>query len=223
MNISTNNANKLFRDGLKIGFLLQLGSIGPICMLLFRLSLSLPIGKLLLGVIGITLSDVIYIALAVLSISAIMKKIQRYQHIFDIVVGLALIVFGILFVTAGHVVDSNTFQGHDLFFWLFGLNIANPITILCITGIFSLELSKRNMNLKESSVFAFGFLLATPLFTTLVVLIGSFAGRVFPGVIVQMVNAMMGLVLIFLGVKNIFFKDKKLKSIKRDVKCSKKK
>ena len=211
MNFFVKNANGLFRDGLKIGFLLQVGGIGPICMLVFRLSLSLPIAKLLLGIAGIMLADVIYIGLAVLSISAIMKKIQGYQRIFDIVVGIALMVFGVLFITAGHVVDSNTFQGHDLFLWLFGLTIANPITILFIAGIFSLEISKRNMNLKESGVFAFGFLLATPIFLTIVALIGSLAGRVFPSVITQVINAMMGFVLVFLGARNIFFKDKKRK------------
>ncbi|MCA6071499.1 MAG: LysE family transporter [Endomicrobium sp.] len=208
MNLSVKNANKLFRDGLRIGLLLQVGGIGPICMLVFRLSLSLPIAKLLLGIVGITLADIIYTGLAVLSISAIMKKIQGYRRIFDIVVGIALMVFGVSFIAAGHVVDSNTFQGHNLFFWLFGLTIANPITILFVTGIFSLEISKRSMNLKESGVFASGFLLATPIFLTFVALVGSLAGRVFPSVIIQIINTMMGFVLVFLGARNIFFKDK---------------
>ncbi|MDR3092555.1 MAG: LysE family transporter [Endomicrobium sp.] len=211
MNLSVKNANKLFRDGLRIGLLLQVGGIGPICMLVFRLSLSLPIAKLLVGIVGITLADVIYTGLAVLSISAIMKKIQGYQRIFDIVVGIALMVFGVLFITAGHVVDSNTFQGHDLFFWLFGLTIANPITILFITGIFSLEISKRNMNLKESGVFAFGFSLAAPIFLTFVASVGSLTGKIFPSVIIQIINTMMGFVLVFLGARNIFFKGKKKK------------
>jgi threonine/homoserine/homoserine lactone efflux protein len=232
MNISVKNPNKLFLDGLKIGFLLQLGSIGPTCMLLFRLSLSLPIGKLLAGVMAVTLSDAIYVTLTVLLISAIRKKMQRYRRTFDIVAGIALIAFGIFFITAGRTIDSGTFQRHDLFLWLFGLNIANPLAILFMTGIFSLELSKRNTNLKQSCVFASGFLLAIPIFMTFVILIGNLAGKVFPESIAQTINIAMGFVLVFLGVKNIFFKDKKLKSIlkrfvmelpKAGIKCYKKK
>ncbi|MDR1417657.1 MAG: LysE family transporter [Endomicrobium sp.] len=210
MIISVKNANQLFKNGLKMGFLLQVGGIGPICMLMFRLSLSLPISKLLLGVIGITLADIIYICLAVLSISALAKSINRYQRIFDIVVGTVLIIFGVLFITAGYNIDANTFKEQDLLLWLCGLTLANPITILFITGIFSLELSKRNMKLQETVVFAGGFLLATPIFMTFVVLVGSLTGRVLPEFVVPLINAFMGCILVFLGAKNIFFKEQKL-------------
>jgi hypothetical protein len=61
MKYSLEKTNRLLLEGLKIGFLLQVGSIGPICALVFQLSLSLSIGKLLIGVVGITFSDLIYI------------------------------------------------------------------------------------------------------------------------------------------------------------------
>ena len=218
MKYSIEKANKLLLEGLKIGFLLQVGSIGPICLLVFRLSLSLPISKLLIGVVGITLSDLIYTFLAVLSISAIMKKIQQYQRVFDIVVGIILVIFGVLFITTGNAVNSDTFQDHDIFFWLFGLNMANPITILFIAGIFSLEISKRNMQLKDASIFAFGFLLTTPIFMIFIIIIGRLAGTFLPDFIVQVLNIIMGFVLIFLGAKNIF---KKSKPIEGGKKCDK--
>jgi threonine/homoserine/homoserine lactone efflux protein len=177
-------------------------------MLVFRLSLSLPISKLLLGVIGITLADIIYICLSVLSLSALAKKIRRYQRIFDIVVGSVLIIFGVLFITAGYNIDANTFKGQDLLFWLCGLTLANPITILFITGIFSLELSRHNLQLRETIVFAGGFLLATPMFMTFLVLVGSLTGRVLPEFVVPLINSFMGCILVFLGAKNIFLKNK---------------
>ncbi|MDR2644792.1 MAG: LysE family transporter [Endomicrobium sp.] len=203
MMLTSKESEKLFVDGLKTGLLLQIGGIGPICLLVFRLSLSLPLSKLIIGIIGITLADVVYISLAVFSISAIIKKLKSYQRIFDVVVGTVLITFGVLFITAGHVVDSPSFQGSDLFLWLFGLTIANPITILFITGIFSLEISKRNMDLKKSGVFAFGFLLATPIFMIFVCLVGSIVGRFLPSIFVHIINAIMGCVLIFLGIRSI--------------------
>jgi threonine/homoserine/homoserine lactone efflux protein len=201
--LTSKESEKLFVDGLKTGLLLQIGGIGPICMLVFRLSLSLPLSKLIIGIIGITLADVIYISLALFSISAIIKKLKSYQRIFDVVVGTVLITFGVLFITAGHVVDSPSFQGRDLFLWLFGLTIANPITILFITGIFSLEISKRNMELKKAGIFAFGFLLATPIFMIFVCLVGSIVGRFLPSIFVHIINAIMGCVLIFLGIRSI--------------------
>jgi threonine/homoserine/homoserine lactone efflux protein len=201
--LTSKESEKLFVDGLKTGLLLQIGGIGPICLLVFHLSLSLPLSKLIIGIIGITLADVVYISLAVFSISAIIKKLKSYQRIFDVVVGTVLITFGVLFIMTGHVVDSPSFQGRDLFLWLFGLTIANPITILFIAGIFSLEISKRNMDLKKSGVFAFGFLLATPIFMIFVCLVGSIVGRFLPSIFVYIINAIMGCVLIFLGIRSI--------------------
>jgi threonine/homoserine/homoserine lactone efflux protein len=207
MKYSIGKTNMLLLEGLKIGFLLQIGSIGPICMLVFRLSLSLPVSKLLMGVVGITLSDLIYTFLAVLSIS-VMKKIQQYQRILNIVVGIILILFGVLFITTGDAVNFDTFGRHNLFFWLFGLNMANPITIVFIAGIFLLEISKRDMNLKDASIFGIGFLLTTPIFMIIIIILGKFAGTILPNIVVQILNIIMGIVLVFLGAKNIFFKKK---------------
>jgi threonine/homoserine/homoserine lactone efflux protein len=201
--------NILLIEGLRIGFLLQIGSIGPICMLVFRLSLSLPVSKLLMGVVGITLSDLIYTFLAVLSIS-VMKKIQRYQRILDIIVGVILILFGVLFITTGNTVNFDTFGGHNLFLFMFGLNMANPITIVFIAGIFLLEISKRDMNLKDASIFGFGFLLTTPIFMIIIIIIGKLAGTILSNIVVQMLNIIMGIVLVFLGAKNIFLKKKSI-------------
>ncbi|GHT04722.1 hypothetical protein AGMMS5026_06680 [Endomicrobiia bacterium] len=214
MKYSIGKTNRLLLEGLKIGFLLQIGSIGPICMLVFRLSLSLPVSKLLMGVVGITLSDLIYTFLAVLSVSA-MKKIQQYQRILDIIVGIILIVFGVLFATTGNAVNSDTFGGHDLFIWLFGLNTANPITIVFIAGIFSLEMSKRDMDLKDASIFGFGFLLTTPIFMIIIIIIGKFAGAILPDIVVKILNIMMGIVLIFLGSKNVFWGKKSVEGGKK--------
>jgi threonine/homoserine/homoserine lactone efflux protein len=203
MKLTSRKSEKLFTDGLKTGLLLQVGGIGPICLLVFRLSLSLPFSKLLLGIIGITLADIVYISLAVLSISTIIKKLNPYKRIFNIVMGIVLIVFGVLFITSGHVVDLPSFQGGDLLLWLFGLTIANPLTIVFLTGIFSFEINRRNMDLKESGVFAFGFLLATPIFMIFICLIGSIAGRLLPTIFIQIINSIMGCVLILLGIRSI--------------------
>jgi threonine/homoserine/homoserine lactone efflux protein len=201
--LTSRESEKLFIDGLRTGLLLEIGGMGPICLLVFRLSLSLPLSKLIIGIIGITLGDIIYISLAVFSISVVIKKVKSYQRFFNVVVGIVLITFGVLFITTGHIVDSPSFQGRNLFLWLFGLNIANPMTILFITGIFSLEISKRNMDFKESGIFAFGYLLATPIFMLFVCFVGSIIGKFLPSIFVRIINVIMGCRLIFLGIRSI--------------------
>jgi threonine/homoserine/homoserine lactone efflux protein len=199
--LTSRELGKLLSNGLKIGLLLEIGGMGPICLLIFRLSLSLPLSKLIIGIMGITLGDIIYISLALFSISTVIKKLKSYQRIFNVVIGAVLIIVGVLFITAWDVVDSPSFQGRNLFLWLLGLNIANPITILFIAGIFSLEISKRNIDLKKSCIFAFGFLLATPIFMIFVCLVGNIVGRFLPSTFVRMINVIMGCVLIFLGIR----------------------
>jgi putative Mn2+ efflux pump MntP len=78
------------------------------------------------------------------------------------------------------------------------------------------------MNLKESSIFALGFLLATPLFMIFIVLVGGLIGKVLPVLVIRALNSIMGFVLVFLGLRNIFFKNKKIKLNERINKCSKK-
>ncbi|GMO65097.1 MAG: hypothetical protein Nk1A_2150 [Endomicrobiia bacterium] len=236
MNIMKNKNNAFLFDGLKLGLMLQAGGIGPICTLVFTLSLSVPVTEMLIGILGLSIVDLTYVSLAVFSISALVKKIQRYQRVFDIVIGIVLMTFGIFFITTailflktflstgqiGHdFINPDMIKGKALFFGLMGLDMANPITILFIMGIFSLEVSKRDMELKETSVFAAGFMLATPVFMSFVILVGHFIGAFLPIWAVKMLNIIVGLVLGYWGVKNIFFKksnsdEKKIKEIEEE-------
>ena len=236
MNIMKNKNNVFLFDGLKLGLMLQAAGIGPIFMLVFTLSLSIPVTEMLIGILGLSIVDLTYISLAVFSISTLVKKIQRYQRIFDIVIGIVLMVLGVFFITTGILflktflatgqighdfINPDSIKGKTLFFGLMGLDMANPITILFIMGIFSLEVSKRDMKFKETSVFAAGFMLATPVFMSFVILIGHFIGAFLPIWAVKMLNIIVGLVLGYWGVKNIFFKrsssdEKKIKEMEEE-------
>jgi putative Mn2+ efflux pump MntP len=72
------------------------------------------------------------------------------------------------------------------------------------------------MNLKDASIFGFGFLLTTPIFMIIIIIIGKFAGTILPDIVVKILNIIMGIVLVFLGAKNIFFKKK---SVEEGKKC----
>ncbi|MDR1401188.1 MAG: orotate phosphoribosyltransferase [Endomicrobium sp.] len=232
-----NKNNAFLFDGLKLGLMLQAGGIGPICMLVFTLSLSVPVSEMLVGVLGLSVVDLIYVSLAVFSISALVKKIQRYQRVFDIIIGIVLMAFGIFFIAAGALFLKTFLKtgqiGHDfinpemikskaLFFGLMGLDMANPITILFIMGIFSLEVSKRDMKFRETSIFAVGFMLATPVFMSFVILVAHLIGAFLPIWAVKTLNIIVGFVLEYWGVKNIFFKrsssdKKKIKEIEEEL------
>ncbi|MDR1784559.1 MAG: orotate phosphoribosyltransferase [Endomicrobium sp.] len=233
MNIMKDKNNAFLFDGLKLGLMLQAGGIGPICTLVFTLSLSVPVTEMLIGILGLSIVDLTYVSLAVFSISALVKKIQRYQRVFDIIIGIVLVSFGVFFIvssilflktflTTGQIVhdfiNPGRIKGKALFFGLMGLDMANPITVLFIMGIFSLEVSKRDMKFKETSIFAAGFMLATPVFMSFIILVGHFIGAFLPVWAVKMLNIIVGLVLGYWGVKNIFFKEsgsneKKIKEI----------
>jgi len=236
LEIRKNRNNTLLYEGLKLGLILQVCGIGPVCMLVFTLSLSQPVGKMLIGILGLSVVDVIYVSLAVLSISALVKKIQQYQRIFDIVIGSVLIVLGVLFVVkAGtamvsgndlinNIIRDFVSKGKALFFFLMGLDLMNPITIVFTMGIFSREMSKRSMNLKETSFFASGFMLATPMFMALVIFIGHFLGVFLSNFIINILNSIVGFFLMYWGIKDIFFKetskkkDEKIKNITEEIK-----
>ncbi|MDR1511217.1 MAG: orotate phosphoribosyltransferase [Endomicrobium sp.] len=236
MNIMKNKNNIFLFDGLKFGLMLQVGGIGPVSMLVFTLSLSIPVTEMLIGILGLSIVDLTYVSLAVFSISALVKKIQRYQRVFDIVIGIVLMAFGVFFITTGILflkmflmtgqigydfINPESIKGKTLFFGLMGLDMANPITILFIMGIFSLEVSKRDMKFKETSIFAAGFILATPVFMSFIILVGHFIGTFLPIWAVKTLNIIVGLVLGYWGVKNIFFKkansdEKRIKEIEAE-------
>jgi threonine/homoserine/homoserine lactone efflux protein len=65
------------------------------------------------------------------------------------------------------------------------------------------------MDLKDSGIFALGFLLATPIFMIFVCLVGSIAGRILPNIFVQIINSIMGCVLVLLGIRSIRNKEGK--------------
>ncbi|MDR1721310.1 MAG: orotate phosphoribosyltransferase [Endomicrobium sp.] len=215
MNNVKDRSNSLLRDGLKLGLMLQLGGIGPVCMLIFRLSLSLPISQMLVGILGLSVVDLIYVSLAVFSISAFIKKMERYQRFFDIVIGLVLISVGVYFVVEVIIGGANpVIKGKTLFFTLMTLDLANPITILFTIGIFSREIIKRNMKkMEETFAFAGGFMLATPIFMSCVILIGHFIGAFLPVFIVKGLNVGVGLILIYWGTKNMFLKKSEMKKM----------
>lgn len=190
--------------GFKLGLLLQLGGIGPICALLFQLPTFLSLSSVLLGVLGVTLADSIYIGLAAVGIAPLMQKIKATDNVLKIVSGVFLIALGLFFISMigneAQVVSVATWLEKNIFWGLFLLTMMNPATIVVFTGIFTTELVDRKLKTKELFYFALGVVLTTPLFLGMVTILGSLSNNFLPTILIKILNVTVGCILIYWGL-----------------------
>lgn len=203
-------------SGFKLGLLLQLGGIGPICVLLFQLPAFLSLSSVLLGVLGVTLADAIYIGLAAVGIAPLVQRIKATDKVFKIISGVFLIVLGLFFISMiwneSQAISVVGWLNKNIFWGLFILTMMNPATIVVFTGIFTAELVDRKLKAKDLFWFAFGVILTTPLFLGLVAIVGSFSSHFLPSIAIKVLNVAVGLVLIYWGLTHFSQKLKIKKS-----------
>lgn len=192
--------------GFRFGMLLQL-AVGPVALFIFQTALMSSFLKALTGVFGAALVDSIFIVAAVIGIGAIIQR-KKAALILKVFGAFILIAFGI-----------STFLGVFGLSFIPGLNLAqgveavsvfqravlitasNPLTIIFWAGIFSAKLAEGDMEGREAYTFGFGAVLATLFFLTLIALIGTTSGRFLSAPVIQVMNAAVGLLLIYFGVK----------------------
>ncbi|MBC2852463.1 MULTISPECIES: LysE family translocator [Cetobacterium] len=193
-------------EGFKFGMLLQI-AIGPVCMYIFSLGIGQSFWRAESGVLGVVLADALYIALAILGISSFVKK-EKIQYGFNILGTLIIILFGMeLFLGyfgISILPKMNIFgdsSSSSPFIKAFLLTGANPMTILFWIGVFTTRTNDENFTKKSTLLFAFGALLATLFFLTLIVFLGSITNNFLSQRILSLLNSGVGLVLIYFGVK----------------------
>jgi len=94
----------------------------------------------------------------------------------------------------------------------FILTISSPLTIVFWGSVFSAKAIEKNYKKKELVIFGIGTGLSTFLFLSLTMLVLSSLKSNIPGIIVQILNCIVGLVLIYYGIKRtvkIALKNKK--------------
>lgn len=193
-------------EGFKFGMLLQI-AIGPVCMYIFSLGIGQSFWQAELGVLGVALADALYIALAILGISSFAKN-EKIQYRFNIFGTLIIIFFGMeLFLGyfgISILPKMNIFgdsSSSSPFIKAFLLTGANPMTILFWIGVFTTRTNEENFTKKSTFLFAFGALLATLFFLTLIVFLGSITNNFLSQRFLGLLNFGVGLVLIYFGVK----------------------
>lgn len=197
-------------NGFKLGMVLQVGGMGPICFLLFQLSSLLPLYSVLGGVWAVTMADAIYICISILGIMGIIKQVKNFSNLFKIFSGLIIVLLGVSFCMLVFSEDdtrkliSYNWTVENVFLTLFILTVLNPVTIVCFSGVFAAKLMNTSMKSKQLVFFALGTLLSTPVFLSLVVILGALGASFFPMTLVNILNFMVGLALIYWGIKYIF-------------------
>lgn len=210
MTEETENLNlKAIWSGFKLGVLLQFGGMGPICLLLFQLAAILPLASVLSGIVAVTIADAIYIMISLLGIVGIIKKVSKTSEFFKKVNGMIIVYLGLSFALASltervSYLGVYDWKGSNVFVGVLILTMLNPVTIICYTGVFNAKLMDLKMSAKHLFLFGLGTLLSTPLFMSLVVVLGSLGGTFLPDGVVNVMNLVVGALLIYWGGKYMF-------------------
>lgn len=192
--------------GFKFGMLLQF-AIGPVCLFIFQLSLlnGFYIGET--GVLGVTLVDGIFIMIAIIGVATIMDKknvkvcLKVFGSVILLIFGFSTILnqFNIEFIPSlsiHHMLISN-----NAFISAIIITSSSPLTIIFWAGIFSTKVTERNVKKQDIYSFAFGALLSTIFFLSLINLMGSFIKVFLPTNVIQILNIIAGFLLICFSIK----------------------
>lgn len=202
-------------SGMKFGVLLQL-AIGPMCLMTFNTAMSDGFGRGMIVVAGIAVVDILYMILAGLGVSKLMKseKIQKGMKLFGCIVlvlfGLNIImaVFGATLLPGISIFSAS--EGDNLFLKCIFLTASNPLTIIFFSGIFSTQVAENKYNSKELFYFGVGVMISTLIFLTGVSLLGTVLSSFIPETAVKIMNFAVGVFLIYFGLK--LFLSKEVKS-----------
>lgn len=203
----------MYLKGLKFGMLLQL-AVGPMCLMVFNTAKNVGFLVALTLVLAIALVDAFYIILASFGVSKILEK-PRIKKIFKIIGSVVLILFGvniILNVFSINIIPGLNLKSTTSNMFLQGLilTLSNPITIVFWGSILTTKIIEDNLNKKELLTFSIGLVSSTLLFLTFVAILGTMLSSFIPENISRILNIVVGILIIFFGIKMLLKKEKDL-------------
>ncbi len=198
--------------GFRFGMLLQI-AIGPVSIFILQTAITTNFLTAEAGVWGAVLIDAVYILLAILGLGAILEKSGRAKIILKycgafilILFGLANVLgmFGISFLPSLNLsVEQET---SNVFLKVVLLTLSSPLTIIFWAGVFSTRILEDQMTGREVYLFGGGALLSTILFQTLIAFSGSLIQVWVSDSLINILNAIVGLVLIYFGFHTALLK-----------------
>lgn len=199
--------------GFKFGMLLQF-AVGPVCIFILQMASLRGFYMAETGVLGVVLIDGIFIICAILGISSIIdkKNIRFALKIFSAVVlfifGLSTVLsqFNISFLPSFEILNIS--NSNNVFLRAIILTASNPLTIIFWASVFSTKILEKDMERKDIYQFGFGAVLSTMFFLTIIALVGNFAKIFFSIYVIQVLNIVIGLLLIYFSIRVILKHEK---------------
>jgi len=198
---------KIFKRGLLTGIFLQL-AIGPVFFFIINLTLQRTIYDGFAGVLAVTLVDYFYILLSILGIGKLLEK-NKIKKVFGIISSVILIFFGGLIIRNMMIkgitlsVEINSGSVIASFFSVLILTIFNPMTIIFFTGLFTAKAIENKYTKKQLRIFGLSVGLATFIFMGISVILFAFLKEAIPLAAIQILNLIVGAVLIIYGIIRI--------------------
>lgn len=199
--------------GFRFGLLLQF-AIGPVCIYIFNTATSGGFFSAEAAVLAATLMDAIFVTLAIMGIGSLLEKdrVKKGLKYFGTVVliyfglGTILGTFGIKIIPA-IAGNSNFHDTSNAFITSFILTASSPLSILFWSGVFATKLSSQGFSKREMKLFGVGAVMATLVFLSVFALVVSLLHPVMNQTIVDVMNVLVGIIIIGFGVKLILRKE----------------
>lgn len=192
--------------------ILQL-AVGPVCLLVFNTSATNGFFNAMQVVLAVSIIDLLFIILSLLSSSFALNK-KEVRYLLNLLNGLILIFFGLnLFLSVFGISLINglpyfkNLLGHNYFLTGITLTLSNPLTIIFWSSVFSKKVSDNDYTRTNLLFFAMGCVLATFLFLSMISILGIYFNQFLPDNIVSILNIVVGLLIIFWGIKLIINKN----------------
>lgn len=196
---------KPFLSGVRTGLFLQL-AVGPVFFFILGITISSNYINGLFAIFAVTFVDYIYIFLSIIGIGRLLEQ-NKVKKIFGLISSVILILFGVMILYQGILFINKTELRHA-FAWTplksftssFVLTISSPLTIVFWSSIFSTKAIEKNYKNKQLVMFGAGAGSATFLFFGLTMLILSLLKSNIPNIAVQVMNCVVGMLLIYYGI-----------------------
>ena len=192
-------------DGLITGLFLQL-AVGPVFFYIFGITVNSNYTNSLFAILAVTLADYIFIVLSLVGIGKFLQD-DKKKVIFGLTSSILLILFGVIIFYSGLMFKSPAAQTGVIvwtpiksFASVFILTISSPLTIVFWGSIFSAKAIEKNYLKNQLVIFGLSAGASTFLFLSFTMLILSFFKSAIPHEVVQILNIIVGSVLVIYGV-----------------------
>jgi threonine/homoserine/homoserine lactone efflux protein len=192
-------------NGMLTGLFLQL-ALGPVFFYILGITMAGSYMNSLSGILAVTLADYIYIVLSLIGIGKLLQE-DKIKKIFGIISSIILILFGLMMLYNGLVFINDPGQAGSIewtparsFTSCFVLTMSSPLTIVFWSSVFSAKALEKNYEKKQLVIFGIGTGLSTFLFLSFSMMILSLLKSNIPGLMAQVLNCIVGFVLIYYGI-----------------------